>query len=577
MTELDLRESCPVSREVAGGRDRAATSSRPTEWSRLRLRARFEWRKVNEGWRQLYARFWPPPWIRGLLHFWIARAEVRSALRRSEKALAIARLPDRLGVSDIPSQAGNRQHRPVLAKLDQDGFAHATNPVDCELFNRREAVFPRVRYQLDVVVHDGSVCVRKQFCRQPLTRGLRHWLWSLLGQSFYNEAAALLRLRGLPCVPQLRKIDRRRRAIYVDYIPGESLRHKLGGASGVVHDLDIAGNPQLSRLTDDERSEREIALFTAAATPQLRESIRHHCCVLASRGVLPLDIKPGNLIVGQSTGNLYWIDFELAHLESYWGWKEALEEHRRLVNRWFGAGLVTCERVREFKWAGSDGHVYSPVDLGELGWVGDISDVERGEGRWRWLLRDLVNWKGKRILDLGANNCLYAIRELQRGAEEVHCVELNPDACEAARFLKQAVEQTDSSTLNIHIHYSDIHSFLTHADFPCDHFDITMALCSIYYLSREQIAECMKIISRISKVCWLQGNSETEREDADLFERASQEFLEGQLRDAGFSDVTVIAPECYRKTPRQYHRPLLIGRKPPTAKAELDGSCACVG
>jgi SAM-dependent methyltransferase len=267
----------------------------------------------------------------------------------------------------------------------------------------------------------------------------------------------------------------------------------------------------------------------------------------------------------------------LAHLESYWGWKEALEQHRQLVNRWFDLGLVTRERVREYKWAGSDGNVYSPVDLGELGWIGDISDVERGEGRWQWLLRDLANWEGKKILDLGANNCLYAIRALQRGAEEVHCVEIDADTCEAARLLKQAVEQTDSNTLNIHIHHSDIHSFLINANFPRDHFDITMALCSIYYLSREEISECMKIISRISKECWLQGNSETEREDADLFKRASREFLEGQLRHAGFSDVTVIAPDCYRKKPRQYYRPLLIGKKPPTAKVELARSHACVG
>jgi hypothetical protein len=67
--------------------------------------------------------------------------------------------------------------------------------------------------------------------------------------------------------------------------------------------------------------------------------------------------------------------------------------------------------------------------------------------------------------------------------------------------------------------------------------------------------KCLRIIARISGECWLQGNTWTKRESDECKEKATPEFLARQLRDAGFLDVTVI-------TPKRYHRPLLIGRKP---------------
>lgn len=550
---------------VRRGPEQSATRPEPTGWARMRLRLAFKRRIVLERCRRAGGRVWPLPWVGGLVRLWIARREVLAALRDGEMN-ETAPPADHLLPTDLPSGLGLARTGQVIAELDQDGFARVVNPADRPLFNCRDGGLPRVRYQLDVVVQDGAICVRKEFRRQPLSRGrgIRAWLWSVLGRSFYTEAAALLRLRGLPSVPQIRKIDTRRRAIYMDYIRGESLRHKLANEARPVHDRDLAADPELRQLTGQEREDREITFFGAVATPELRESIKSVSHQIACRGVLPLDVKPGNLIVGRNTGNLYWVDFEYAHLGSWSGWRDALDQHRRLLNRWFGVDMVTRERVRTFHWAGDDGDVYSPVDFGELGWVGDIADVERGEGRWRWLLAHQANWQGKRILDLGSNNCLYAVRELQQGAREVHCVEMNPEACGAARLIAQTVEQAQSRPLPLHIHNCDIHSFLVRSDFPPGYFDITMALCSIYYLSREQIAESLEIIASISNECWLQANNHTPRDDAGLFTRASQQFLEDQLREAGFTDVTVIAPDCYWRKPRQYRRPLLIGRKPAT-------------
>ena len=221
------------------------------------------------------------------------------------------------------------------------------------------------------------------------------------------------------------------------------------------------------------------------------------------------------------------------------------------MNDSFDLGLVTRKDVREYV---RNAEIYSPVDFGFLGHMGDVSDVSAGEGRWRWLLKDLTDWRGMRILDLGANNCLYALRSLQKGAAEAQCVERNPEFYRQARFVRAAVEQMEGRTFPLTIHQTDIHAFLTSTPFPEEYFDLTLALCSIYYLERDAIAENMKVIGRISKECWLQANVGTPRDTEDFKEKASTAFLEKQLRAAGFDDVRVICP-------KGYIRPLLIGKK----------------
>ena len=51
------------------------------------------------------------------------------------------------------------------------------------------------------------------------------------------------------------------------------------------------------------------------------------------------DVKLGNVLVGEKTGALYWVDFERAALEGTPRYRERLTEHHGLVNRWFGLSL----------------------------------------------------------------------------------------------------------------------------------------------------------------------------------------------------------------------------------------------
>ena len=65
-----------------------------------------------------------------------------------------------------------------------------------------------------------------------------------------------------------------------------------------------------------------------------------------ARGVAALDVKLGNILVGQTTGTLYWIDFERASLDAYPAWDARLAEQHATLEQWFdlrvGRGCESC-------------------------------------------------------------------------------------------------------------------------------------------------------------------------------------------------------------------------------------------
>src|SRR6266446_8546180 len=200
-----------------------------------------------------------------------AKSEVDAAMRDGLGTVPAApALDDALPPEIIPSvSAGWRQDR-VLAEIDQDGFAFALDPMDEPFFNRRLRKTPRQQNKLDIVLVDGRICVRKRFRSYRL--GARRWgnrpipardwvhrsVWVSLGFYMYTEAAALLRLQDLPFVPKLRKIDVAGRTLYIDYVPGESLRDQAARTGAAVHDADIHKNGELRGLSPHELERRGL-------------------------------------------------------------------------------------------------------------------------------------------------------------------------------------------------------------------------------------------------------------------------------------------------------------------------------
>ncbi|WP_437637395.1 hypothetical protein [Sorangium sp. So ce854] len=265
-----------------------------------------------------------------------ARLETVRALlarRLDENPLPV---PDAVTPSEIPSVAELGPGDRVLAELDQDGFAFALHPADVPFFNRRSQKMPRLRYRIHVVLRRGYVCVRKRFIGQPRNAPLDAHLFSLLGLFFYNEAAALLRLRDLPSIPRIRDVHLATRTLFIDYVRGKTLQQRVAERGEKVLDIDLA---PLGQLFDPDRDRREIEAFAQGDGDAHRDRIEEIVRAMNARGVAPLDVKLGNVLIGEKTGALYWIDFERAAIEGTPRYRERLGEHHGLVNRWFGLSL----------------------------------------------------------------------------------------------------------------------------------------------------------------------------------------------------------------------------------------------
>jgi hypothetical protein len=283
----------------------------------------------------------------GLVNLSRARDEVVAALGPGGAVPEAPDVADQLPITRVPSTATRGLGDRTLAEIDHDGFAFAVAAEDEPCFNRRPRSHARQQHQLRVVIHRGRVCVRKEF-RAPRLGALRfgdrkvsarEWahrsLWMHLGLPFYNEVAALLRLRDLPFVPKLRGVDVRSRVLYIDYITGQSLRHHAATSGEPVHDADLPG-AGVAALSAVELDRREVALLDRVDGSGYRGEIADMAREINRQGVAPLDIKLGNFLRGDASGRLYWIDFELCRLQSQPNWQADLTRQHQILADLFG-------------------------------------------------------------------------------------------------------------------------------------------------------------------------------------------------------------------------------------------------
>ena len=283
------------------------------------------------------------PGLRMLNNVRITRREVS----RAPAGGSLPPCPDGMSLAEVPSIARLGAGDRVLAEIDQDGFVFALAEDDKVIFNRRDAFQPRNRYALQVVLYSGTVCVKKIF-RHDRPLGIRGEIHDFLGESFYGEAAALLRLRGVAGVPALRGLDRAERALYMDFIQGETLRHRLGAKGRAIFDNEVAVDPELSRLSESELERYEICLLEkeGIVTGEIRKKVERLARAINGKGVALLDVKPGNVLVGKKTSSVYLVDFEQAQLSSFTGYQSKLEEQIRLFRDWFGIDLIQSKRAQ---------------------------------------------------------------------------------------------------------------------------------------------------------------------------------------------------------------------------------------
>lgn len=290
----------------------------------------------------------------GVVNVLLARAEVLDAMAAGRPLVDAPPLEDALDPRAVPSTARLGLADRVLADIDQDGFAFATASEDEPLFNRARDKTPRFGHEVAIVLRGARVCVRKTFRgpalgarahgqRVPLADNLRKRAWTALGSAFYTEAAALLRLEALPFVPKIRAIDPRRRVLVMDFVPGQDLRRVAGEQGRLrdepVYDAELRDRPDLVRRGELELNRREVRLLDGAGLGPFRSEVRSMVEAMREKGVAPLDIKAGNLLRGERTGRLYWLDFERARLRTQPRWEADVAAQSDLVRQIFDITL----------------------------------------------------------------------------------------------------------------------------------------------------------------------------------------------------------------------------------------------
>lgn len=292
--------------------------------------------------------------LEALRNLLATRAEVRAALALGLRLGDAPDPADALRLEDVPSTAAARAEDRVLAELDQDGFAFPVRPEDAAVFPGRARRLPRKGNLVDVVAEGGRVCVRKRFRAAPVAALLRDraltepraWalrrLWQLAGVQFHAELAALLRLRDVPFVPKVRRVDRRERTIWLDFLDAESLRHAAARAGEPVHDADLPA--AAARESEDDLGRREARLLDAVHGEAWRAEVASMIRAINARGVVPRDLKLGNLLRGRTTRRLYWIDFENSKLASQPGFDAALAAQDAVLRGRFGVD-PDCDSV----------------------------------------------------------------------------------------------------------------------------------------------------------------------------------------------------------------------------------------
>lgn len=238
---------------------------------------------------------------------------------------------------------------------------------------------------------------------------------------------------------------------------------------------------------------------------------------------------------------------------------------RDSFNRLFGTRLLTGRYLRRRDSApvaidqpendaAADFAYASIVVRDDVHW-GNIWNTDVGSARWNFILKDhLPIPRGGRVLDLGTNVGLNPLQMLRHGAASAIGIELDPKKALNAEVLKAAFEWLDNRSYD----FSCIRA--SFADLPAlglGRFDLVTALCSLYYLSEQEMRDVVAYIRTITDVLVLQCNTDRliKRADEETFEKASIEFAVEVLEQARFAKIEVIAPPGYS-------RPLVIGSTP---------------
>lgn len=437
----------------------------------------------------------------------------------------------------------------VIGEVDQDGFVFSRfGPIKNIATIPKEQWMVRKRFSLALVVKDGYVGIKKDY------KGNK--------QFFLNEITALYHLNRNGCrVPSVLDVDFDKLIITTSFIVGDALRTRLSREGAALLDRDVNGRADFGELTEEQIEYRCIQegrrVLDKTIEPCVAESIFTVLKKMHALRFIWNDVKYGNIIIEQKSGEPYLIDFNSTRYcpKLVKGCFDILrDEEIEKFNNHFGAKKLTRKRLSEILDRVKENDIYAPVYFGPGLSMGNVLGDASGYGRWQYMLKDsLPSVSGKRILDLGSNNASIAMQLLRHGAREVVGIELCDKYIEQGSFVKEGFEYIDSRYYAFRYVVADMKEI---ESMDLGGFDMVLALCSLYYLDDSSIERTVKYLSALTDIFVLQCNidPDSDRPDSHSYEKASIRYAEKALKGNGFPFTRTVSPYGYS-------RPLVIGAK----------------
>jgi len=206
----------------------------------------------------------------------------------------------------ITSSENSRQqsNKVKLGEIDQDGFL-LSKVGDISNVPRvsKKQFLARKRFGLQVVAIDGYVCIEKHY------KGNK--------ASFVNEIEAHYYLGRAGCnIPVIMDVDFDNLTLTFSYISGPVLREELAKRGAVVRDRDIEDNPELTRTGKRKMALNRIPegrrVLSEVIDFKFIELVFAELNKIHKARFIWNDIKYGNIIIEEQSGEPYLIDFDWA-------------------------------------------------------------------------------------------------------------------------------------------------------------------------------------------------------------------------------------------------------------------------
>ena len=450
-------------------------------------------------------------------------------------------------VRSAVNQAKKGQTELVLAEFDSDGKISSKygkfpflKAVASSEFIKKE------RFSVEIVLKDNFVLVKKRFGRAK--------------RRFLNEWLASCFLADEEFAPNVYFADEKNNILYKSLISGKTLRDSLADSGAEILLSQTQNDSELAKLDTNERLwrilERGSKNLGQVVSGDIIEKLETAMDKIHAKRITGFSLTFGNVLVDSRTEQPCMIDFEgsrFHHKKSSLAFCYFRDLDRQKFNRIYKKEILTEKSAREAltevrekieKW-------YAPIDFGMGFTIDGFWSTDNGTGRWEYFNRDVVSpfVKSKAVLDLGSNNGSMPLCMLRNGAKKVVGIEYSKEFAEAAATVHRIFNWRDIRNYDFTLHNGNMLEIL---DRDFGNFDVVTAFCSLYYLSKSDMAKVVRKSSEIAPTMILQAKTNARPAAKEKGEKSSVEFLKSLLENNGFPKVQVFERKGFT-------RPILIG------------------